>query len=418
MTMRRKCAAAIAPLLATAALLAGCGSSSVSPAGGGSTGASRSPVLIGASLSLSGDFAADGQAFERGYELWAADINRNGGLLGHRVKLDIVSDDSNAAQVVSNYNKLIQSDHVQLVVGPFSTLLTLPSARVAARYGYAFVEGGGSGPAVFGTGLHNVFAVTPPLTNNLATFARWLASMPATSRPKSAAYATANDPFTQPQIPVAKRILEAAGVKTVYDNVFPSEVTDFTPIATQVADQHPDIFVLGSVDVPSVSAFVQAFIQQHYNPKAFIAAAGPDQGAAFVTAVGRGNEDGILVPNPWYPGFQKADSKQMVEEYIAKYGGTPSSVSNDVAQAYAVGQVLAQAVQATGGFDNQKIISYLHSGVTLNSVQGPVKFDSLGENAGQQALTFQWQTGVLNAVLPAGTPGSKPPLYPKPAWGN
>ena len=41
------------------------------------------PVTIGASLSLSGDFSADGQAFQRGYELWAADQNRKGGLLGH-----------------------------------------------------------------------------------------------------------------------------------------------------------------------------------------------------------------------------------------------------------------------------------------------------------------------------------------------
>ena len=39
--------------------------------------------------------------------------------------------------------------------------------------------------------------------------------------------------------------------------------------------------VLGSTDVPTVAAFMTAFEQQHYNPKVFIAAAGPDQGAAF-----------------------------------------------------------------------------------------------------------------------------------------
>ena len=138
--------------------------------------------------------------------------------------------------------------------------------------------------------------------------------------------------------------------------------------------------VLGSVDVPTVSAFIHAFIQQHYNPKFFIATAGPDQGAAFIKAIGTGNENGIFVPNGWYGGSPKADSKAMVKEYIAKYGGTPSGVNTDVAEAYAVGQVLTQAVNATHSFDNAKIIAYLHSGVTLDSVQGPVKFDSLGEN--------------------------------------
>ena len=64
--------------------------------------ASGKTVVIGASLSLSGDFSADGQAFQRGYQLWADDQNKAGGLLGNQVKLDIVSDAS-PAQVVTNY---------------------------------------------------------------------------------------------------------------------------------------------------------------------------------------------------------------------------------------------------------------------------------------------------------------------------
>ena len=225
-----------------------------------------------------------------------------------------------------------------------------------------------------------------------------------------------NDPFTQPQIPAAQFILPSAGVKTVYSKVFPAEVTDFTPIAGQVASAKPDVVVLGSVDVPTVSAFVHSFIQQHFQPKVFIATSGPDQGAAFVKAVGTGNENGIMVPNGWFGGFQKADSQQMVKEYIAKYGGTPSDVNADVAEAYAVGQVIAQAVTATKSLDGSKITSYLKSGVTLDSVQGPVKFDNLGENTAQKTLTFQWQNGTLVNTLPIGTPGSKPPVFPKPAW--
>jgi branched-chain amino acid transport system substrate-binding protein len=412
--------AVVALALAAVVALAACGSSSSSSSkaasGGGSSGNSKSPVTIGVSLSLSGDFASDGQAFERGYQLWAADQNAKGGLMGHPVKLQILSDASSPAQVVSNYQKLIGSDKDQLVFGPFSTLLTLPSSRVAARYGYAFVEGAGGGPAVFGSGLHNVFDVSVPVKDDLVTFAQWVASLPAGQRPKTAAYATTNDPFTQPQIPVAQNILQQAGVKTVSSKVFPAEVTDFTPIATQMASSKADVAVIGSVDVPTVSAFVHAFIQQHYDPKAFIATAGPDQGAAFVKAVGAGNQDGIFVPNGWYGGFKKADSQHMVKEYIAKYGGSPSDVNADVAEAYSVGQVTAQAVEATHGFDNKKIVNYLHSGVTLDSVQGPVKFDSTGQNTAQHTLTFQWQKTALVQSLPTSTPGSVPPIYPKPAW--
>ena len=60
----------------------------------------------------------------------------------------------------------------------------------------------------------------------------------------------------------------------------------------------------------------------------------------------------------------------MVAEYIKKYGGTAAGVNADVAEAYAVGQVVAQAVKATKGFDNAKIITYLHSGVIVQTVLG------------------------------------------------
>jgi branched-chain amino acid transport system substrate-binding protein len=176
--------------------------------------------------------------------------------------------------------------------------------------------------------------------------------------------------------------------------------------------------VLGSTDVPTVQAFMRAFQQQHYTPKMFIAAAGPDQGGAFTDAVRPGNANGMMVPNGWYPGYADPTSRQMVKEYVAQYGGTASGVNADVAEAYSVGQVMAQAVAATGGTDNAKIISYLHSGVTLTSVQGPVKFDALGENGAAAAFIFQWQKGSYTQVLPAATPGSVSILATKPPWAD
>jgi branched-chain amino acid transport system substrate-binding protein len=427
MTRSSRTAWIVAAVVAIAALIAGCGGSSSSSASAGgsssssatSSSTSKSPVTIGASLSLSGDFSADGQAFQKGYELWAADINKAGGLLGHPVKLDIVSDASSPAQVVTNYQKLISSDHDQLVFGPFSTLLTVPSSKVVNRFGYAFVEGAGGAPAAFGNGLKNIFDVSLPVIDNLVPFAHWLATLPASERPKTAAVATSNDPFTQPQFPAAIKILQDAGIKIVYNKVFPAEVTDYAPIAGSVASTKAEAFLLGSVDVPTVSAFIHTFIQQHYNPKAFIATAGPDQGAAFLKAIGgASNAEGVMVPNGWYPGYDNAASQKMVQEYVAKYGGSPSDVNADVAEAYSVGQIVAQAVAATHSLDNSKIIAYLHSPVTLSSVQGPVKFNSLGENSAAAAFAFQWQKANLVQVLPVGATGSKPAEYPKSNWGS
>jgi len=379
--------------------------------------AKGAPVTIGISLSLSGDFSADGLAYQQGYKLWAADVNRAGGLLGHPVKLDIVSDASSPTQVVTNYQKLISTDHVNLTFGPFSTLLTLPAAQTVNRYGYAMIEGAGGGPSVFQAGLKNVFDVTLPVAYDLQPFAKWLTSLPASTRPKTISYVTSNDPFTQPVVQEAQKLI-GKSLKTVYNNVFPAEATDFTSIADAVAAAKAQVVVLGSVDVPTVSAFMQAFEQAHYTPEAFIATAGPDQGAAFIKAVGAKNADGMMVPNSWYGQSKNPQSMKMVAEYVKQYGGTAAGVNADIAEAYAVGQVMAQAVTATKGFDNSKIIKYLHSGVTLNSVQGSVKFNALGMNTAQTAYTFQWQGSKFVEVNPVGDPGAVKILFPKPAWGN
>ena len=55
-----------------AALAAGCSSSGSSSSSSSTPKTStKAPLVIGASLSLSGDFSADGVNFERGYKLWA-----------------------------------------------------------------------------------------------------------------------------------------------------------------------------------------------------------------------------------------------------------------------------------------------------------------------------------------------------------
>jgi branched-chain amino acid transport system substrate-binding protein len=105
----------------------------------------------------------------------------------------------------------------------------------------------------------------------------------------------------------------------------------------------------------------------------------------------------------------------MVKAYLKQYGGSASDINADVAEGYSVGEVAAQAVNATHSLDNKKIIAYLHSGKTLQSVQGPVKFDALGENIAAKAATFQWQKGKYVQVLPPAKNAVKPE-YPKPAW--
>src|SRR6516162_9837253 len=375
---------------AAAMIMAACSSSSTTTSSSGT--ASKSPILIGTSLSLTGDFSVDGQAFERGYNLWVQEINKNGGLLGHKVTLKVLNDNSDPATVATNYSQLISADHAAFVFGPFSTLLTASAAPVAARNHYAFIEGAGGGPLVFSLKLPNLFAVSPMVA----------------------------DPFAVPMVQNAQAILQKAGVKTVYSKIFPAENPAYKAGADQIAALKPDMVVIGSPDVPGVQSIMQAFMQQHYNPKILAASAGPDQGSAFLTAIGGAkNATGTMVPNGWYPGFNNAMSQAFVKAYNTRYGGTPADINADAAEAYSVGDTLAAAVNATKSLSNAKVISYLHSGVTVQTVQGPAKFNAIGQNVVAAHYIFQWQTGSkFVQVLPANATGSVAIVNPKPAWGS
>ncbi len=407
---------AIAAVAAIA--LAACSSSSSSSGGGSST--TKSPIVIGTSLSLTGDFSVNGQAFERGYNLWVANINKSGGLLGHKVTLKVLNDNSDPATVATNYTQLINADHAAFVFGPFSTLLTASAAPVAARSHYAFIEGAGGGPLVFSLKLPNLFAVSPVVADQLIPFADWVASLPSGERPKTAAYPMVDDPFAVPMVQNAQAILQKAGVKTVYSKIFPAENPAYKAGADQMASLKPDMVVIGSPDVPGVQSIMQALMQQHFNPKILAASAGPDQGAAFLSAIGGStNATGTMVPNGWYAGMPNALSQQFVKDYNAKYGGTPADINADAAEAYSVGETLAAAVHATNSLSNPKVISYLHSGVTVQTVQGPAKFNAVGQNIVASHFIFQWQHGAkFVQVLPTSAQGSVAIVNPKPAWGQ
>jgi branched-chain amino acid transport system substrate-binding protein len=380
------------------------------------TPANTTPIKIGTSLSFSGDFSADGQAFLQGYQIWVNDVNKAGGLLGRKVQLDYMNDNSSPDQVQTNYQTLITVHKDDLVFGPFSTLLTKPASVVANRYGYAMVEGAGGGPSVFTQGLNNVFDVSLPVANNLVAFANYIQTLPASQRPTSIAYATEDDPFTQPQVDTAKALFEKQGIKTASYQVYPAETTDYNPIADKIIASGAQVVVVGTL-LPDVSAFIQRFKQQHYNPQALIATAGPDQGDQFLKAIG-GNKsaEAIMVPNGgWFAQATTPGNAQMVQEYLAKYGGTADGISSDVAEGYSVGEVIQQAVAKVGSLDNQKIITELHSGDTFTTVQGPVKFDSTGQNTAATAYLFQWQNGSLVPVYPTNVATAKPE-YPRPNW--
>ena len=371
------------------------------------------PLVIGISLALSGDFSDPGKAAMRGYQLWAQEANKHGGVLGRPVKLKIVDDTSSPDQVVTNYQNLISRDKVDLVFGPFSTLLTAPAARVAYRYHYAFVEPAGGGPAVFAEHLGNVFFVQPaPTLASGDAFVKYILSLPKAQRPKTAAYPSLDDPFSSPIADRMRGQFEKAGIKTVFKTIYPPETADLTPIVAKVAAAKPDMVVAGTQSTDAY-AQVKGMIQLKFSPRFLFLSNGANSPVEFPSKVGAGNVNGIFSSGDWFPDSKSAGNPAFVAAYLKKYGGVNTSIDSGSAEAFAVGQLIQAVAAKTHSVDNATIIKSLHSGL-WPTIEGNLSWDANGSPKGADSLV-EWVGGKLLPVYPASV-ARHAPTVPKPAW--
>lgn len=395
---------------ALALTLTACGGA-LSEGGGGAAGADE-PILVGVSLPLTGDFSEPGKGVQRGYEAWASYVNANGGLLGRQVELRILDDQSNADRVVADYEALIAQDQVDLVFGPFSTRLVVPSARVAQEYGMLFVEPAGAAAEVFEQGFDNLFYAAPAIANDHYDYlAEQIIAMPEGERPRTAAYAAMDDPFAQGTAYGLKERLEEAGITTVVDEVYPPNTTDFSSIAAKIASSQADIVVGGTQYQDAVNLIV-ALQQLDYQPRLAAFSTAPTN-PEFAAAIGSRTE-GILSPTGYTPAATFPTNPEFVEHYTAEFGTPPSE---DEANAFTTGQVVAAAVEAVGcaeqGDCQQQLIDWLRT-ATVDTVVGPLSWDAQGRPQAAH-LIQQYVDGEIRIVLPAESAEAEF-TFPKAEW--
>ncbi len=370
------------------------------------------PIRIGASLPLTGRFSAPGTAAMRGYEVWVAMVNEAGGMLGRPVELTVLDNASDQDTAVADYEKLITVDKVDLVVGPFSSFLVIPTSEVAARYGYAFVEPAGGAPDVFNRGLTNLFFAQPaPGSQQADPFAAYILGLPEDARPQTFAVVSQDDPFTLGVMERLKSQLTEGGLDLVLDEIYAPETTDFSAIAIQVADLDPDLIVGGTVLEDSIGQ-ARAYQEAGYQPRGAFFTTGPSVPVEFREALGEATE-GIFAAISWFPEAEDFQNAEFVARYVQMFGGSPAKIAEDAANAFTVGQVLQQAVENIQSIDNAALIEELHAS-EFQTVVGPLSFDAVGAPKGS-FMILQWKGDTFAIVGPPGREQAEP-VWPKPEW--
>ncbi|WP_406325425.1 amino acid ABC transporter substrate-binding protein [Streptomyces niveus] len=351
------------------------------------------PIRIGYCLSLTGSLADNSRSARLAHEIWREDINARGGLLGRPVEFVRYDDQGNADLVPGIYERLIDEDKVDLVIGGYGTSTLLPAMPLMVERERFFV-------GLMGLGVNNAliypnyFAMIPtgPDPNAELTEGFFALAAGQNPRPTTVALVSADAEFSRNPILGAKANAEKYGIKVVHEVSYPLSAEDFTPLVDAVAESGSDLLFLCSYLADSIG-LVRTVRSHHYRPKMVGGAMIGPQNTAVKTALGPllngfvNYEYWAPVPKMMFPGVQ-----ELLNTYQERAGEAGVDLLGHYMAplAYAQMQVVAQAVEATGGLDDASLSAYARE-KTFPTVMGDVRFGAKGEWSQPRVLQVQFQ---------------------------
>ncbi|HEX8045770.1 amino acid ABC transporter substrate-binding protein [Rhizobium sp.] len=351
------------------------------------------PIRIGYCLSLTGPVAGNSRSAQLAHEIWRDDINNRGGLLGRPVELVCYDDQADASRVPALYERLMDEDKVDLVIGGYGTNTLLPAMPAIMERQRFFV-------GLMGLGVNNTlaypnyFAMIPtgPDPNAALTEGFFELAAAQIPRPETVALLSADAEFSKNPILGAKANAEKYGFRIVHEATYPLTTGNFTPVIDAVAESGCDLLFLCSYLDDSVG-LVQAIHAHPFRPKMVGAGMIGPQNTAVKTALGP-LLNGFVNYEYWapVPKMMFPEVRAFLDTYQARaiQAGVDPLGHYMAPLAYAQMQVVAKAVEATGSLDDARLSAFARD-ATFDTVMGEIKFGKNGEWAHPRVLQVQFQ---------------------------
>ncbi|HEV2505362.1 MAG TPA: amino acid ABC transporter substrate-binding protein [Mesorhizobium sp.] len=357
--------------------------------------AADAPLRIGYSMCLTGLFAQAAPSQVNAYELWKDQVNAAGGLDiggGQRRPVEFVSydDQSNPANAVRIYEKLITQDKVDLLAAPWSTPIHLALAPVLARHKFPMVGNTAASVKLREVKPGYIWFPTAVIPDKVG---EELAAFMAKENVKTAAVFANVLPLAQEIKTYLLPALEKNGIKLVANEDFPPDIKDMTTLISGANQSSPDAFIV--LSYPS-DTFLFATQARQLNVKApfVLSLIGPTI-SAYQQAFGTGANN-IVTVGHWSPNQSKwPKAKPFYDAYLARYKEAPDAL--DSVLSFMSMEILEQAV-ATAGLDREKLRETIAS-TTFDTINGPVKFDGV-QNSMTPTSFLQIQDSSLELVWP------------------
>jgi branched-chain amino acid transport system substrate-binding protein len=360
-------------------------------------------IRVGTTQPLTGKFKDFGEEQLRGIQMWVADINARGSLLGKDVELVYYDDYSEASRSAMLYRQLIEKDKVDLLIGPYSSDTTLAASTVAEQKNFPMVASAASAEKIWQRGYKNIFGTDVPAANYM-TLAIDVAQQ---NGAKTFDLISSEGAFsTEVAIGVRDEIARR-GLTLLLDEVYQLDQTDFSALAKKLSKSKGDV-LLGATYLHDSLAISRALgkIGHKANKDMVALTVGPalrEFGDEFGPAA-----EGIVGVVQWLRSVKKPGAQDFAYRYRLKYGYNPGV---HAVIGYSAGQVLEAAVRLAESTDKDAVRDQLGK-LEFHSLFGTYKVDETGRQVGKRNYLLQWQNDRRRLVAPPDVAERKL-IYPR-----
>src|SRR5574341_1016689 len=264
----------------------------------GSSWAAEDTIVLGTAMSLTGKYAREGKFYMDAYTMTVDAVNRAGGVKvgGKAYKLELKSydDQSDPNLSVRLFTRLVTSDKVNLLLGPYSSGITIPASSVSEKYEIPMVQGGGASGKIFDRGYQYVFGTLPKAEFYFQSAVEAAAKL--NPPVKTAALAYSNEAFDRSVADVSRQWLKEYKIEKVYDEEYQPATQDFTSILAVIKSKNPDLILLAGHTENSLN-FIRQAQAADVNPKMWVFTVGAPT-ADFRKVLGKAAEYAYGV-TPW-----------------------------------------------------------------------------------------------------------------------
>jgi branched-chain amino acid transport system substrate-binding protein len=360
------------------------------------------PIRIGISLGLTGKYSETSKMQKMAYRLWETEINKKGGLLGRKVVILIMDDESDPNKAKELYRSMILEKKVDLVLGPYSSAILAAIAPIVDGFGYPMLASASAADSIWKQGYKNIFGMLTPASR----YSIGILNLALLYDLKKVAIVYADDEFSTEVAKGAKKWTPQLGLELVMFEEFKKGKKNLVPLAQKARDNGAELILVGGHFNESVNMRLGLKKIKWY-PKAFFATVGPalqkyketlgiDAEFTFSTSI-------------WEP-HETSNSPQAIEftnAFVDRYQQEPSY---HAAQAFAAGQILNTAVELAGSLDQDRIRNALYE-LDTQCIIGRYTVGKTGMQKRWYPLTIQWQNGKKKIVWPDKEIRSVAPIF-------